>query len=307
MTPQPAPKWHAVRTAFVALDPSDPLVAWLAYRAEIVSAGRAHPSSASFWLTRALRDHAAGQRKAAFADELELERRRALRYPDAVSRLRGFYAFENKAEAQAAIGEWEFTTHSVVEVAILEKSQISRHDAQWIALRLGESGPQRWMERYLAGEACPAARACWELVVEGRAIIFGTEAREQAYETVKRAWPRSLALLELARLGVELDSDLGLIVPMVSRTSDYLHVGYLMSEHDMSDKGFLRRLAAFSGPRNSADLNQQSVLVVPDLTGRGFQLPADTALLNEARQALRWHDHSEPLPYSSQARRPSPT
>jgi hypothetical protein len=68
--------------------------------------------------------------------------------------------------------------------------------------------------RYLAGDAFDA-EPLWELVVDGRANIYGTELRETAYEIVKATWPRSLALLELARLGPELGSDIGIITAMV--------------------------------------------------------------------------------------------
>ncbi len=271
--PQIQPR-RASRTAFVALDLSDPLVAWLAYRAEVVSAGHVNPRSLSFWLTRALRDRVEGRRKAAFDDEVALDQRRARLHPSAVSRLRGFYVFEEQATARAAVAEWGFKgTHSLVEVAMLDGCKFSRHDAQWITLRLGDKGSQQWMAHYLAGEPCPATPPMWELVVEGRAIIFGTDARERAHDTVKRCWPRSLPLLELARVAVELDSDLGLIVPVLSGPVDHLSVRYEMSSADMADDQFLNRFAKFRGPKNTADLHGGSDLILPDLTGRGFSLP----------------------------------
>jgi hypothetical protein len=101
---------------------------------------------------------------------------------------------------------------------------VSRHDAEWISKRLDDASAD-WMRAYLRGEAA-GPDPVWELVVDGRGLVLGTELRKAAYEVVKATWPRSLALLELARLGVELDSDLGLIVPMAVRDERTLAVQY---------------------------------------------------------------------------------
>ncbi len=256
----------------MALDLRDPLIAWLTYRGEMVSAGRVDPPTLSFWLVRSLQDRALGRRKAALEDEFALEQRREAAYPSAVSRVAGFFAFADEASAVAALRDWGFEQHAVVEVGILAGSRVSEHDAQWITTRIGEGGSRAWMDRYWAGDACPATRPVWELLVDGRAIVFGTEAREEVRDRVDQAWPKSLALLELARVAVELDSDLGLIVPMVLGADGDLRVEYCMSSADMTDESFLQRLSRFDGPRNSADLHGESDLVLPDLRGRGFRL-----------------------------------
>lgn len=261
------------RTALVSLNIRNPLVAWLTYRGEMVSGGQAHDSTLSFWLMRTLMaESSRGHRSAMFRDELELEARRATHYPEAMSRLKGFYLFEDEASALAATAAWGpgFSRDTLAEVGVLPGSRVSRHDAQWITKYLG-SGETQWMDRYLSGEAL-GTDPVWELVVEGRALVFGTELREAAYETVKRAWPASLALLELARLGVELDSDLGLIAPLAIEDSGRRRVDFVINMADAKDPGFLERLATFDGPKNVKDLRPDAELVVPDLRPHAFEL-----------------------------------
>jgi hypothetical protein len=262
------------RTAFASLNIANPLVAWLVYRGEMVSGGQAHESTLNFWLMRALSAEAsAGHRGVLFQNELLLEARRAQHHPEAVSRLRGFYVFDEKTSAQAGIKDWGkgFDQDYLAQVGILPDSRISRHDAQWITHHLALGGPKDWMDRYLRGEP-RGAQPIWELLVEGRALVYGTTLRKAAYDVVKRTWPDSMALLELSRLGVELNSDIGLIAPMLLGHPDDLRVDFTMSFADAKNPDFLGRLSAFGGPKNTNDLGPDSNLVVPDLRRHGFKL-----------------------------------
>jgi hypothetical protein len=126
------------------------------------------------------------------------------------------------------------------------------------------------MSNYLAGTPL-GPEPLWELVVDGRAYIYGTELRKAAYEVVKDVWPESLALLELARLGVELGSDLGLTSAMVVSDQERRRVAYVMNFEDATNPQFLKRLKAFQGDVNRADLAQAN-LVTPDLSSRSFTL-----------------------------------
>jgi hypothetical protein len=125
--------------------------------------------------------------------------------------------------------------------------------------------------RYLAGDAFDA-EPLWELVVDGRANIYGTELRETAYEIVKATWPRSLALLELARLGPELGSDIGIITAMVIGKPGERQVVYLINVVDAENPEFIKRVHTYEGQVNSADLRADSELVTPDLTSRTFSV-----------------------------------
>ncbi len=262
-------------TAFVFLKLEDPLVAWLVYRGEMVSAPRIHPEAMSLWMAGHLRSAVEdGWGGARYREEVALEEIRQARFPDAVSRLTGFYVFPDEETATKAAARWNvrhLRSEFLAEVGLIPGSRTSRHDAEWITHRLGRSDDEEWMAAYLGGLPY-GDDPIWELLVDGRAFVYGTELREAAYLTVKEEWPRSLAALELARLGVELGSDLGLITAMAIRQGDTLAVRYVMNFADADDAEWLARLKEFPGPRNQQDLRPDSELVIPDLREREFSV-----------------------------------
>lgn len=266
---------RAVRVALVGLNIANPLVAWLVYRGEMLSSAEVHDRALGFWLVSALSaESSTGHRSAVFQDELALDALREVHQSHVISRLRGFYLFDDAASAERAVQQWGGTFHrdTLAEVGILEGSRWSRHDAEWITTRIGR-GDRSWMLPYLRGE--PSANdPIWELLVHGRAVVFGTKLREAAYEVVKRVWPESLALLELSRVAVELGSDLGVITPMVLGQANDYRVDFVMNFVDAKDQQFLERYARYDGPKNRDDLGPGSDLVLPDLSPYSFRLPA---------------------------------
>jgi hypothetical protein len=108
-------------------------------------------------------------------------------------------------------------------------------------------------------------------------VVFGTQLREAAYEVVKRVWPKSLPLLELSRVAVELGSDLGVITPMVLGEPNNYRVDFAMNFADATNPDFLERFSRYDGPKNTNDLGPESELVLPDLRPYGFKLLAGAA------------------------------
>ena len=261
-----------LRSVFACLNVADPLVAWLIYRGEMVSASEVGKGALSFWTVSYLRDLGNEIRANRFETELALERLRQDRYPEVVSRVSGFYVFPDTDAASAAEKSWgdNFRAELLAEVGLRTGARISRHDAKWISHEF-DSPSQDWMSRYLDGEPYGDA-PIWELVVDGRALVFGTELRKAAYEIVKSEWPKSLALLELARVGVELDSDLGLITGKIIGGGDQRALRYVMNFEDATSPAFLERFAAFEGPKNTHDLRPDSDLAPPDLGGWEFPI-----------------------------------
>jgi hypothetical protein len=254
------------RSAYVYLDIDDPVVAWMVYRAELVSAPHAHQRALSVFTTRRL-----SFGRAAYERERAIEELRRRSFPDAVSRLAGFYAFPDQESARAAMswGLPAFRGELLAEIVIDPISSVSQYDAEWIT-RCRLTPDQVWAASYFGGE--PSLAPIWELLIDGRAVVYGTEIRKRAYNTVKATWPASLPLLELARVAVELRSDLGLITAAFVDEGDQLAVRYVMNFADATNPVFLERFAAFDGPKNTQDLTPSSDLVVPDLSDSGFSL-----------------------------------
>jgi hypothetical protein len=254
------------RSAYAYLDVTDPLVAWLTYRGEMVAAGSLIEGALSFWAAGRLRN------KELYLKELALESQRSRSFPASVSRLSGFYVFDDLDSARAAAERWgveRFRPDTLVEVGIVPGSRVSRYDAEWITRHFNGSGDIDWGRHYFAGISTDSP--IWELVVDGRAIIYGTEVREAAYEVIVAKWPKTKCLLELARLAAHLDSDLGLIVAWPVRDGEVIRVHFIMHFEDAMNEEFLKRTRDFKGPVNVRDLYPFEP-VTPDLRDREFVL-----------------------------------
>lgn len=269
------PETGRVIDALAYLKVSNPLVAWLVYRGEMVSGGVLDASAFSIWHTERLR--LAGTTLAPYLTELAIEAARAERFQDRSSRLKGFYVFPDERSARRASDSWDsegFRPEFLAEVGIREGSRISAYDSDWISGHFQE-GPGPWVEEYLAGNP-QSLDPLWEWVVEGRGYVYGTELRERAREVVKSTWPETMSLLELSRLGVELGSDLGMITAIVRNDGENTSVDYAMNFVDARRQEFLSRLGLYI--KEHPDLVDHAALAgfsgdsfrVPDLRGRGF-------------------------------------
>lgn len=260
-------------TVFAFVDIADPLIAWLAYRGEMVSSHDVHSRALSVWHARRLeRIDVSKERLERYAREVALEAIRSTSFAQSVSRLRGFYVFPDEETALRASAAWggSFKAESLVEIGLLPDAEFSRYDSEWIT-NSAKIDPARWADSYFSG-AAQGKLPLWELVVRGRGVIFGTELREAAYRRVEEEWPASLALLELARVAVELQSDLGVCTAMIFGDGKKLLVDYVINFEDATNPDFLKRFGAYDGPKNVKDLNPSSDLVVPDLRSRRFRI-----------------------------------
>jgi hypothetical protein len=185
--------------------------------------------------------------------------------------LKGFYLFPDVASARAAAKRWDgsaFQNEFLAEVAINPSSRVSQYDAEWITRNFAASD-EAWMHAYFSGKATSAP--VWELLVEGRALVLGTDLRKRAYETVKNTWPQSLAVLEMARLAVEVGSDLGVVTAMLFERERQLVVDYVI-RFDKDNPEFIKGMENFHGPVNAQDLYAGENLVMPDLRSRRFAI-----------------------------------
>ena len=198
--------------------------------------------------------------------ETEIEKVRQTKFPSKVSRLSGLYFFEDRDTALHAGQRWEgnFREEYLTEIQFVGQPKISKYDSEWISNYRAFSEAY-WIENYLKGQAM-GPLPLWELLVEGRGFILGTHIRKLAYETVRQTWPKSLGLLELSRIAVELDSDLGLISPILTGNENRASLKLYLDFEDAQNPVFLDKLKKYQGPKNTTDLNINSDLVLPDLS-----------------------------------------
>ena len=262
-------------TVWAYLDVTDPLVAWHVYRAEIVSSTEIGPYAISSWTADYLRSLAQSDIRRQWARELAIEALRQQHYAVQPSRLRGFYVFPDRESALAA-GRWapHFRLNRLAELALRPGFNASRHDACWIHERISDDDDQDWMHAYLRGDSWSDA-PIWELIVEGRALIYGTDLRHAARSTVEATWPESMTMLEFARLGVEVGVDVGLISATAVDDGDGLEIKYFMNFDAKDGSDFVKRLPiliASGAPMDHAVLRPDAEWVVPDLTDMYLRL-----------------------------------
>lgn len=193
-------------------------------------------------------------------NELAIERVRQLRHPNQVSRLVGMYFFEDSA-ALKEITEWgaHFSPEYQTELGIFPGANLSRHDANWVTFapldRQGSLATVDWIDYYWAGEPFPKRAPVWELIVNGRAAVYGTNLRERAYRNLRSEFPECLAILEAGRIAAYLNSDFGQVAAWVTRTSkSELSLEYYLDMRDAHNPQFLQSLKGFDGKKNHADL-----------------------------------------------------
>lgn len=253
--PTPAPF-----QAFAYLDVDHPVVAWGAYRGILVSAhAEARPPQAPVSIMFA--GMIQNQNNARLHNELLIEAVRARHFPDQVSRLTGMYFFIDVAQASAALS-WggHFRRQNLVELEVQPVASYSKVDANWITYAERDSADRidgtktNWIEKYWAGDSF-SDQPVWEIIVDGRAVIFGTEVRERAFENIARAFPNALDTLEIARLGAAVGSDLGQTTAWITRVApNRFRLAYYLDMRDADNPEVLERLGKYDGPKNMKDL-----------------------------------------------------
>jgi hypothetical protein len=281
--------------AFAYLDIDHPVVAWGAYRGVMVSAhAEARPPEAPVSMMFAgMIQH---ENNARLHNEFLIERVRAEKFSQQVSRLTGMYFFTDVAQAEAAL-PWggHFRTENLAELEVHPVGPFRKVDANWIThAKLDGNGridtaATEWIEKYWAGEPFSDSPV-WETIVDGRAIILGTELRQRAYNHVAQAFPNALDTLEVARLAAAVDSDLGQTTAWITRTAaDRFRLAYYLDMRDAEKPEFLGRLGKHEGPRNLKDLAPgKETFGLPDFRPFGCEFAA-SALDRERSGPYRVH------------------
>lgn len=291
--------------AYVYLNIADPVCAWATYRGVLISVS---PNGRDDELIGGISLMAANMMradlKARLSNELVIESVRRRKHPGRVSRLRGMYCFLDIDSAARAAALWggfrnHFRPEYLAELHLQAWTRRDRLDSNWITYAKRDqndfilTSELEQLDHYWEGRKYPGKLPIWETIVEGRMIVLGTELREKAYETIKRKFPRSLALLEIARLAAWVESDLGNIRAWLQDEGENIALHHLIDMRDANDAGFigkLDRLKSEGHPINWDDLRREmkdgSFGQTPDLRPYGFLRPkAELPFIGEMRNS----------------------
>lgn len=213
-----------IESGFIFLDIAHPLVAWECYRGKLVSPYSVHDDE-NFHPSIMMANTIYANNNVKILNELFFESVRFNKFPDSVSRLKAVYAFKDESSIKKAIA-WgdHFSRENLAEVEI-QAVNITKVDANWITYAQRHSNGIIKAEyiphihHYWAGEIYPDSDPQWEYLINGNVTICGTELREKAYKNIKKLMPDALELLEIARIGAILGSNIGHIVPYIHRVS----------------------------------------------------------------------------------------
>jgi hypothetical protein len=271
--------------AWAFLDIRRPLCAWATYRG-VLTTPPSEPGFVSVWTASVMR--VKDPRRIVI--ELVLESHRRKLFPDLPSRLTSLFCFSDLRSAERACGKaGHFRPDLLAELSLAATTRRQGQlDLNWIDYAYRTDGALEtdfnWVGRYWSGEPSPIGDPIWETLIQGRAIILGTELRERAYQAIKENFPESLMLLEIARQAAWVDSDLGSIQGFIAVDEGDLMLRFAFDMRDANDPDFLQRLQDLrkSGhPTNWADmkphLERESFGRVPDLRPFEFRV-TDTAL-----------------------------
>jgi hypothetical protein len=262
--------------AFAFLDVTHPVVAWGAYRGVLVSA-RAEDHSHGMPVSMMFAGMVLHQNNVRLQNELLIEKIRAERFPGATSRLSGMFFFtEPKCAKHAESWGGHFKRSNLAQLEVYPSRPATVVDSNWITHapvdatgRLG-GGSSTWIESYWSGTPFDDIPV-WETIVDGRAVVWGTELRERAYSLLQREFPYAMDMLEVARIAAHLGSDLGQSTAWLTHpASGRFELAYYMDFRDAENPEFLDRLEKYDGPRNVKDLAPgKATFGLPDLLPYG--------------------------------------
>jgi hypothetical protein len=242
---------------YILLDLGQPHIAWLAYLGVIYSCDitEANPGNISWWLTNTVRRPSAPR----FEREALLEQVRTEEFPNELSRLSAVYSFPDINSARRGMGELRGRDLVAIEPASNAFTR-AKHDMNWIDYPGDQLSIAR---RYWSGE--DSDEPIYEQLLSGQFYICGTAVRKKAYDCIKRAFPDSLAILELARLAPYFGFKLGQISPWVKQDGEDLVFAYIIRYEEPEGVEILKATMARASEEPSFQVNWKDLEPLRDL------------------------------------------
>lgn len=208
--------------------------------------------------------------------ELTIDRIRRKFFPHQVSRLNGFFVFDDIDSVSRTWTEtgWggHFSADNLTDVGIASKRS-SRVDANWISQIMDAqcglvANAEQMLHAYWSGIAYPNEEPIWERLVEGWATVWGTELKRRALTEIETYWPNSLKLLEYSANAGGMGSADGNVCPISYRSGNNLRIEFYLRMIDAKNASFLEKMREFyeENPKRRLSITSLTELVTPDFT-----------------------------------------
>lgn len=191
---------------YVYLDHHYPPILWNIMRGGFCSVECLPPEEFNFAVSISLASMMRNLSAERLRSELCIEVVRKRDFPNAVSRLKGIFVFD---DVESVSQLWEgnrwgghFEDQYLADVGVSAKRS-TRADANWIDDALNANGAlnENWEElvsRYWAGEPHPRRQPIWERIVEGCATVWSIHSKRSALEEIEAIWPDSKSLFTIS-------------------------------------------------------------------------------------------------------------
>jgi len=221
-----------------------------------------------------------------YNNELIIDDIRANNYPSKISRLTGMYFFEDKDSALKAAkdvrwGDRYYNANYLVEVELSPKGDVTKVDHDWIFEKKVPVNPidksqTDWIHKYWKGEAFNSSDPLWELIMEGTVKILDEKFKDRAFKVVEKKQPDTLAILELSRIGRDLEYQLGHIVSWVKpipNSTEKAQVVYIIKMEEKETKKLLEQVKSYEKPKKMDLISDKSRYKIPELRDEFFDIP----------------------------------
>lgn len=228
-------------------------IAWAVARGTIHSADAIEQGENGF-ISYMLAGMVLAQNNRRLFNEAIIEKYREQYHPQETSRLRGFYFFGTREEAERLIGnkDWPpyFQQANLLEVELRHIASLSRLDADWITYAPRDergylkSDELDWLDSYWKGVPKSCAPT-WEYIVSGIGVILDSDRRRSIYDEIENSYPEYKVPLLMTRLASETGSKGGLMTPALETDADgVVSLHYLWSNSEFHEREAITRIAA---------------------------------------------------------------
>lgn len=222
--------------------------------------------------------------------ELAIERIRARFFPNCISRLNGFFVFD---EIDSIARYWEsnlwgghFRDEYLSDVGVAS-TKSTRVDSNWISHIVDSDSSLKndWCVnafKYWSGSPCPLGEPIWERLVEGFLTVWSREIRINAIKVVLSEWPNSLDALAYSSLCFSAGYHDGMTIPLLVKGEDgSIEIKYIMRTENINNGDFIKEIIQKSITKPLIDIpsdliiNNSEIQTMPDLTNFEVKLLPD--------------------------------
>ena len=277
--------------AFTYLDYHNLAVSWNIARGSFCSPSELPPNeSRNGFMSVAMAGMLSNTTPKRLYSELEIDKVRLSLFPDCVSRLSGFFVFD---EIESISRFWHCNSwgghfsDQYLSDAGVSATKSTRVDSNWISKIVDADGGLKdcWYENtvnYWRGDVCPGSEPIWERIVEGYLTVWSSNVRREAVREIEAVWPNSLKLLYYSCLCAAYGSLDGMIFPFLMRDDkNNIIVTYISRMVQANDRDFLeaivenaRKMPYINVNLNGATSNDE-IIYTPDLTSLNVSLTSD--------------------------------